>query len=79
MTSITIQIPESIRQHIEALAKREGYSVDQFASSALSEKLAVMSSLEVLKREASQGDIRRYHTFLDSLPDAPHASGDEKE
>ncbi len=79
MTSITIQIPDSIRKHIEALAHREGYSIDQFASSALSEKLAVMSSLEVLKREAEQGNIHRYHAFLDSLPDAPPIPGDEKE
>lgn len=79
MTSITIQIPESIRRHIEALAKQEGYSLDQFASSALSEKLAVMSSLEVLKREAKQGDLHRYHSFLNSLPDAPPQPGDEKE
>lgn len=79
MTSITIQIPDSIRKHIEALADREGYSVDQFASSALSEKLAVMSSLEVLKREADQGNIQRYHAFLDAIPDTPPLPGDEKE
>ena len=78
MTSITIQIPDSIRKHIEALAQRDGYSIDQFASSALSEKLAVMSSLEVLKREAEQGNIQRYHAFLDTLPDVPPIPGDEK-
>jgi predicted transcriptional regulator len=79
MTSITIQIPESIRKHIEALADREGYSFEQFAASALSEKLAVMSSLEVLRREASQGNVKRYHAFLDTLPDVPPIPGDEKE
>lgn len=79
MTSITIQIPESLRKRIEALANQEGYSMAQFASSALAEKLAVMSSLDVLKREAAHGDVQRYHAFLDSLPDDPPMQGDEKE
>jgi predicted transcriptional regulator len=79
MTSITIQIPDSIRKHIEALADREGFSIDQFASSALTEKLAVMSSLEVLKREAAQGNTQRFHSFLDAIPDTPPIPGDEKD
>jgi predicted transcriptional regulator len=42
MTTLTIELPESLKQRIEALAAQEGYTVSQFVASAESEKLAVM-------------------------------------
>ena len=41
MNTLTIQVPESLKKHIEALAIKEGYSVSQFLASAAGEKLAV--------------------------------------
>ena len=42
MSTLTIQLPESLKKTIEDLAAREGYSVSQFLASAAGEKLAVV-------------------------------------
>ena len=55
MSPLTIQLPESLRKHIEALAAKEGYSVSQFLASAAGEKLAVVLTLGYLRREADAG------------------------
>jgi predicted transcriptional regulator len=78
MTSITIQIPDSILNHLEALAQKEGFSVSQFASSAVSEKLAVFQSIDFLKQEAEKGSVEEFHRLLKQIPDAPPMPGDER-
>jgi predicted transcriptional regulator len=40
MSTLTIELPESLKKRIEALAAKEGYTVSQFLASAASEKLA---------------------------------------
>ncbi len=55
MTKLTIQLPEWLQASIQDLAKREGYTVDQLLASAAAEKMAVMRSLDYLRKEAAQG------------------------
>ena len=62
---------------IENLAKREGFSIEQFLAMAAGEKLAVMSSLEYLRKEASQGRRQDWDNYLANVPDAPPLLGDE--
>lgn len=54
MSTLTIELPESLKKRIEALAAREGYSVSQLASAA-GEKLAVALTMDYLRREANAG------------------------
>jgi hypothetical protein len=53
MSTLTIQLPESLKKNIEALAAKEGYSGSQFLASAVGEKLAVVLTLDYLRREAA--------------------------
>ena len=46
MSTLTIQLPESLKKTIEALAAKEGYSLSQFLASAAGEKLAVVLTME---------------------------------
>jgi len=50
MSTLTVQLPESLQKSIEALAAREGYSVGQFLASAAGEKLAVVMTMDYLRR-----------------------------
>lgn len=77
MTTLTVQLPDSVRQESEALPAREGFSMGQFHASAASEKLAVMRTMAYMRREAEA--IRREHfeRYLDSVPAAAPALGDE--
>ncbi|HXR08444.1 MAG TPA: hypothetical protein VN765_14005 [Candidatus Acidoferrum sp.] len=49
MSTLTIQLPESLKTTIEELAAREGCTVSQFLASAAGEKLAVVLTMEYLR------------------------------
>jgi hypothetical protein len=70
MSTLTIQLPESLKKNIEALAAKEGYSVSQFLASAAGEKLAVVLTLDYLRREAAAGRREDFKKFLAAVPDA---------
>jgi hypothetical protein len=69
VTELTLQIPESLHRSIQALADRDGYSVDQFLASAAAEKLAAMQTLEYLRNEAAHGRREDFDRFLATVPD----------
>jgi hypothetical protein len=77
MSTLTIQLPESLKKTIEGLAAREGYSVSQFLASAAGEKLAVVMTMDYLRREAAAGRREDFEKYLAAVPDAPPQPGDE--
>lgn len=76
MSTLTIELPESLRKQIEAVAAREGYSVSQFLASAAGEKLAVLTAMDYLRDEARQGRREDFDRYLAAVPDEPPAAGD---
>ena len=76
MSTLTIQIPDSLRKSIEALAASEGYTVSQFLASAAGEKLAVMTTMDYLRREAALGRREDFERYLSSVPDAEPLESD---
>jgi hypothetical protein len=76
MSTLTIQLPESLMKNIEALAAREGYSVSQFLASAAGEKLAVALTLDYLRREAAAGRREDFEKYLAAVPDAAPPEND---
>ena len=77
MSTLTIQLPESLKQTIEDLAAREGYSVSQFLASAAGEKLAVVMTMDYLRREAAAGRREDFERYLAASPNVPPLPGDE--
>lgn len=71
MSALTIQLPESLKKRIEALAAEEGYSVSQFLASPAGEKLAVMLTMDYLRREATAGRSEDFDKYLAAVPDLP--------
>ncbi len=69
MSNLTIQLPESLKKNIEALAAKEGYTVSQFLASAAGEKLAVVLTLDYLRREAAAGRREDFEKYLAAVPD----------
>lgn len=76
MSTLTFQLPESLKKQIEALAAKEGYSVSQFLASAAGEKLAVVLTMDYLRREAEAGRREDFDRYLAAVPDAAPAAGD---
>ena len=77
MSTLTIQLPESLKKTIEALAEKEGYSPSQFFTSAANEKLAVVLTMDYLRREAASGRREDFEKYLAASPDVPPMPGDE--
>ena len=77
MSTLTIELPESLKQTIEALAAKEGYSVSQFLASAAGEKLAVVQTMNYLRNEAAAGRREDFEKDLATVPAAPPQAGDE--
>lgn len=77
MSTLTIQLPESLKKTIEKLAAQEGYSVSQFLASAAGEKLAVVLTMDYLKREAAAGRREDFEKYLAAVPNVPPQPGDE--
>ncbi len=71
MSTLTVQLPESLKRTIEALAAKEGYSVSQFLASAAGEKLAVVLTMDYLRREAEAGRREDFEKYLASVPNLP--------
>ena len=69
MSELIVKIPDSLKHSIEELAKREGYSVSQFLASAAGEKLAVLMTMDYLKREAASGRREDFEHYLKAVPD----------
>jgi len=76
MSTLTIQLPESLKKSIEALAAKEGYSVSQFLASAAGEKLAVVLTVDYLRREAAAGRREDFEKYLAAVPDVPPPEDD---
>lgn len=77
MSTLSVEIPESLKKTIEELAAREGYSVSQFLASAAGEKAAVMLTMGFLRREAAAGRREDFERYMAAVPDAPPLPGDE--
>jgi hypothetical protein len=78
MSSVTIQLPDSLRKRIEALAAQEGYTLSQFLASAAAEKLSVVATMEYLKQEAAAGRRQDFDHYLKAVPDVPTTDSDRK-
>jgi len=76
MSTLTIQLPESLKKRIEALALKEGYSVSQFLASAAGEKLAVMLTMDYLRSEADTGRREDFEKYLAAVPNVAPAPND---
>jgi len=76
MSSVTIELPDSLRARIEALAAKEGYSISQFLASAAGEKLAVVLTMDYLRREAVEGHRADFEKYLAAVPDVPAPDND---
>ena len=75
MSTISIQIPDSVRKHVERLAADEGISVDQFYASAAAEKLAAIETSYIAAR-AVRADRDAFLRVLAKVPSGGEPAAD---
>ena len=77
MSALSLRLPDSVHRHIRAIAQKEGVSINQFISSAVSEKISAIMTEEYLEQRARRAKREELSRILDQVPDRPPLTGDE--
>jgi predicted transcriptional regulator len=56
MTTISLRLPDSLHRQLRELASRDGISMNQFAATALAEKIAALTTEVYLGERARRGN-----------------------
>jgi hypothetical protein len=77
MSALSLRLPESIHRHIRIIAKKERVSINQFISSAVSEKISALMTEEYLETRAKKAKRRDFRKILAKVPRRKPLPGDE--
>ncbi len=77
MSALSLRLPDSIHRHIKEIAQKEGVSINQFISSAVSEKISALLTEDYLKSRAKRARKKDFKNILDKVPDREPLLGDE--
>ena len=77
MGALSLRLPESIHRHIREIARQEGVSINQFISSAVSEKVSAILTEEYINARAAKADFEKVEQILANVPERTPIVGDE--
>ena len=77
MTCISIKLPDSLAKKTRELAGKDGISINQFVSTAVSEKLCGWITDDYIKQKAKKADKNKFFNALKQVPDSLPVKGDE--
>ncbi|TAN42123.1 MAG: toxin-antitoxin system HicB family antitoxin [Nitrospirae bacterium] len=77
MSALSLRLPESIHRHIRDIARKEGVSINQFISSAVSEKISALMTEDYLKQRAKRAKEEDFRKILTKVPSRKPIMGDE--
>lgn len=69
MSTISVELPESLHKHLNDLAERDKVSVGQFVVLAIAEKLSVLSTEEYFGQRAARADKEKFKAVLNKVKD----------
>lgn len=77
MSALSLRLPESIHRHIKEVARQEGVSINQFISSAVSEKISALLTEDYLKIRAKRAKKDTLRKILAKVPSRKPLLNDE--
>ncbi len=77
MSTLSLRLPDSVHEQIKILAKKDGISINQFAASAIAEKMAAYLTEEYLKKRAEKGNEAAFLAVMTKVPAADPAPEDK--
>jgi len=75
MSAVNFRLPDFIHRRMKEIALRDGVSVNQFISSAISEKISAIMTEEYLKQRAKKTNKSAFKKILDAVPDREPMAG----
>ena len=74
---IQVRLPLSMKDAIARLAKQDGVSMNQMITIAVAEKLAVLDTIDNIKKRAARADYEWFDRFMNRQGGEPPREGDE--
>ena len=69
MSTLNVNLPNSLHRKLEELSEREGIAADQFIATAVAEKMSALLTKEYLAERAERGSREKYERALSKVPD----------
>jgi len=69
MSTLSVRLPESLHKRLKDMADKEGVSMNQFITLAVSEKVTTLLTVDYLKERAQKGDRKAFDELLKKVPD----------
>jgi hypothetical protein len=75
--TLTLELPKSLLDKIEQLAKRESISINQFLVAAAAEKISILLSQSDLEEESAKAQREDFEKVLKAVPAVEPAEEDK--
>ncbi len=69
MSTLSVRLPESLHKRLKIMADKEGVSMNQFITLAVSEKVSTLMTVDYLKERARKGNPKTFDELLKKVPD----------
>ena len=69
MSTLTVQLPDSLKEQVERLALKDGSSVGQFLALAAAEKVSAMETGNYLAQRTARADRAAFLKVMAKVPD----------
>jgi hypothetical protein len=69
MTSVQINIPDSLRLVVDEIVNREGMSFEQFVMLAIAEKASAIATEDYLEKRAQRGSREKFLAAMGKVAD----------
>jgi uncharacterized protein (DUF1778 family) len=76
-SNYALRLPASLKKAVEAVAREDGTTINQFIVSAVAEKLSALKTADYFAERAARGDIEAALRILARPGGEPPRSGDE--
>ena len=71
MSTMSLRLPESLHKQMRELALQEGISINQFAATAIAEKLSALMTSSYLEQRAAKGKRTCFEQALAKVSSGP--------
>jgi len=69
MSTLSVRIPDSLHKKLKEIAKKEGVSMNQFITLAVSEKMSALLTVDYLRQRAGRGSRKAFEEIMSEVPD----------
>ena len=77
MSTLSLNLPNSIQRHIQEMADLDGVAVDQFVLSAVTEKISALTAESYLRKRADRANPAAFQAILNKVPRHAPLAGNE--